>query len=137
MKRERQKRGETLRTFSKRAGLSHTYVSLIEKGYDKRREIEIVPSIDTMAKIAKALGTSLDKLLFEGGFTDEESSEYLYNKNVLKNLNELKESIEKNEQFNVDGSKVDISEEDKLKIMSKIDECINFSKMIKNRNKQS
>lgn len=76
LKKERKERNMTLRDFAKVSGLSHTYVSQLEQGYDKRRDIEIVPTIDALAKIAKGLNMNLDKLLYIAGYTNHENSLY-------------------------------------------------------------
>ena len=50
--------------FGKRSGLSKAYISLLERGKSTRSNKPIVPSIDTLGAIAKAIGVDLDTLVY-------------------------------------------------------------------------
>lgn len=53
---------ESLRSFSRRAELSPTYVSYLEKG-ETQRGNKPAASIDTYKAVSKAVGISLDELI--------------------------------------------------------------------------
>jgi transcriptional regulator with XRE-family HTH domain len=58
--------GFSLREFSEKCGLSHTYIKNLEES-DPRTGKEIVPTVESLGKIAKALNMSLEELLKEIG----------------------------------------------------------------------
>lgn len=58
----REEHKESLRSFSKRAGISPTYVSYLEKGETQRGKKPIA-SIETYRNIASAAGITLDSLI--------------------------------------------------------------------------
>ena len=131
LKEEREKRNWSLRDFDKKSGLSYAYLSQLEKGYDKK-SVEIIPSISTMSKIAKALNISLDELIVIAGYNENSNEE---NKDINVQLKELKKLVRDNELLTLEGEKFNLSDDDRLKIMAKIDECINVSNMLKKRTK--
>ena len=57
----------SLREFSNKCGISHTYINKLEKGADPRTGKPIEPTLDTVIKIAKALGKTTADLLTELG----------------------------------------------------------------------
>ncbi len=59
--------GFSLREFSEKCGLSHTYIKNLEES-DPRTGKEIVPTVDSLEKIARALNMSLEELLKETGY---------------------------------------------------------------------
>ncbi|MTD31835.1 helix-turn-helix domain-containing protein [Planomicrobium sp. YIM 101495] len=59
---------KSLRTVSDEAGISHTYLSTLEKGYDPRTQKGRKPNPDVLKKIAKALGTDYNDLMFAAGY---------------------------------------------------------------------
>lgn len=66
---------ESLRDASKRSGVSHNYLSLLEKGTDPRTKAPIKPSPETLKKLAEAYNYSYEELMNAAGYLDE-SSEY-------------------------------------------------------------
>ena len=62
IKNYREEHKESLRSFSRRAELSPTYVSYLEKG-ETQRGNKPAASIDTYKSVAKAVGISLDELI--------------------------------------------------------------------------
>lgn len=65
----RQLRGdEPLREAAKRAGISHTYLSQLEKGVDTRTGKTIRPSVDTLKGLAKAYKYPYSNLLEAAGY---------------------------------------------------------------------
>lgn len=60
----RQLRGnESLRDVAKRAGISHSYLSHLEKGVDPRTGKPLKPSADTLKGLARAYNYPYEKLL--------------------------------------------------------------------------
>lgn len=53
----------SLREFSKKCGLSHTYIDKLEKGVDPRSQKPVEPTLDALEKISTAINLSLDELL--------------------------------------------------------------------------
>lgn len=60
----------SLREFADRCDLSHTYIDKLEKGVDPRSKKSVEPTVETVSKIASAMGMSLDELLQRSGYTD-------------------------------------------------------------------
>ena len=48
--------------FAKRCGLSKSYISMLEKGKHPQNERNLIPQIDTLAKIAKGMNTDLSTM---------------------------------------------------------------------------
>ena len=53
----------TMQEFADKAGLSKGYVSMLEKGKHPQSNRPLIPSIETVGKIASAIGISVDELL--------------------------------------------------------------------------
>lgn len=68
----------SMRDFSKRCGLSHTYIAALEKNIDSRTGKPIAPTLDTVKLVAKALNISIDELL---KILDDEQ-EFIVNENA-------------------------------------------------------
>lgn len=62
---------ESLRDVAKRSGVSHTYLSILERGYDLRSKKPVKPTSDTLRLLAKAYHYPYDELLKIAGITDE------------------------------------------------------------------
>ena len=61
-------RGEmSLRDFAEKCGISHTHLDSIEKGVDPRTGKPVRVTIETLKKIAKAMGMSINDLLIQSG----------------------------------------------------------------------
>lgn len=64
----REKRGKrSLREIEKLSGVSHTYLSSLEKGTDPRSGNEIIPSPEVLAKLSEALGVPYLILMDKAG----------------------------------------------------------------------
>ena len=61
----REEHGLSLRAFAEKCGFSHAYVNKLEKGIDPKSKKEVIPTIDTLEKIADAMNISLGELLKE------------------------------------------------------------------------
>ncbi|NMM52035.1 helix-turn-helix domain-containing protein [Paenibacillus aquistagni] len=79
----------TLREAAEMIGISHTYLSNLEKG-DKTK-----PSIETLKKIAEAYNYPYATLLIEAGYFDEMKSDIHqeYNKNIKEMIENLLEFV--------------------------------------------
>jgi len=55
----------SMQEFADKAGLSKGYISMLEKGKHPQNSRDIVPSIETVNKIAIAMGISIDELLMQ------------------------------------------------------------------------
>lgn len=53
----------SLRDFASRCGLSHTYISALEKNIDPRTGKPIAPTLDTVKYVAKGMNTSIEEVL--------------------------------------------------------------------------
>ena len=53
----------SMQAFADKCGLSKGYISMLEKGRHPQNNKEIIPSIDTVQKVASAMGITVDKLL--------------------------------------------------------------------------
>lgn len=53
----------SLRDFAQRCGLSHTYISALEKNIDPRTGKPIAPTLDTVKYIANGMNTSVEDVL--------------------------------------------------------------------------
>ena len=53
----------TMQELADKSGLSKGYISMLEKGIHPQNGKEIVPSIETVQKLAKAMNTTVDALL--------------------------------------------------------------------------
>jgi transcriptional regulator with XRE-family HTH domain len=62
---------ETLRDAAARIGVSHTYLSILEKGYDQRSGKPIKPTADTLKLISKAYDYPYEELLKLAGILEE------------------------------------------------------------------
>lgn len=71
----RLERGISLREFSSDLGISHAYLNKLEKGIDPRTGKPVIPSIETLTKIAEGLSIPAKEFLELCGYFDEESEE--------------------------------------------------------------
>ena len=53
----------SLRDFARRCGLSHTYISALEKNIDPRTGKPIAPTLDTIKYISKGMNLSIEEIL--------------------------------------------------------------------------
>ena len=59
----RRKKGLSLRGAAAAIGISHTYLSALEKGYDPRSGTKVSPSQAVLIKICSAYGLDMSKVL--------------------------------------------------------------------------
>ena len=70
-----QVRGESLTSLAAKAGISRGYLTALRNGVNPSTGGPAEVSVETMRKLAGAMGMSLEKLLYLAGFTDSESEE--------------------------------------------------------------
>lgn len=58
----------SLREVAKLTGLSHSYISDVEKGYTRTSQTPISPSIDTLQRFSEAYNYPLEKILQSAGY---------------------------------------------------------------------
>ena len=66
----RKKDNSSLREFSERLGISHTYLDKLEKGYDPRTKKPVAPTVETVNMIADSLKMPREELMRIGGFIE-------------------------------------------------------------------
>lgn len=59
----RNERKMSLRAFAEKCGLSHTYISALEKNIDPRTNKPIAPTLDTVKFVSKGMGISIEEIL--------------------------------------------------------------------------
>lgn len=65
----------SLRDFAKQCDLSHSYVAKLRKGYDPITKKTVVPSIDTIEKLAKGMNMDLEYLLTMSKYLDDDKEQ--------------------------------------------------------------
>lgn len=91
-------RGEdSLRDAKKKTGLSHNYISILEKGYDPRTGSPMRPSPDSLKAYAEGYNFPYTKLLIAAGYiTYDQMQEALLENtdSILKQYLKQKDSID-------------------------------------------
>lgn len=101
IKEYRQENSLSLREFSKKCNLSHTYIDKLEKGIDTRSGKVVEPTLDAVEKISSALGITLNELLIAIGKiednTKEKNKDIKYIEDTINKLNSIgkKEAIKR------------------------------------------
>lgn len=88
LKEKRSEMGLSLRDAANLVGVSHTYLSILEKAKDPRSSSPIVPTIETLQMISKAYNINTNILLTLAGYDD-----------ITINKNESKTHIESTHEF--------------------------------------
>ena len=118
IKRYREKNNLSLRDFAKKANVSHTYISMLEKNYNPATKKEPVVNTINLNNIALALGIGLDELI------DNISNDTIVELKAKPKKVELKE-IKSSELFlNPD---LDLSEMVRIPIVSTVPASFNKS----------
>lgn len=71
----------SLRDFASRCGLSHTYISALEKNIDPRTGKPIAPTLDTVKYVAKGMNISIEEILK----VLDEQQEFIINQDLPSN----------------------------------------------------
>jgi len=82
IKEYRTKNKMSLRDFASRCGLSHTYISALEKNIDSRTGKPIAPTLDTVKYISKGMNMQIEDIL---KILDDEQ-EFIVNEEVSKSF---------------------------------------------------
>lgn len=67
---------ESLRSFAEKCGISHTHLDSIEKGIDPRTGKAVSVTVETLKKIANAMGMTVNDLLIKSG--DVKAEDLIY-----------------------------------------------------------
>lgn len=78
---------KSLRKVAEETGLSHSYISDVEKGYRRDTKTPINPSPDTLKRLSDAYRYPYKKLLEVAGYIEEDNDSEEYN--PLDEINEL------------------------------------------------
>lgn len=109
----------SLREASKLTGISHNYLSIVERGVDPRSGAPVSPTPETLKKIAESYNYSYDTLMRLAGYIEEENE----NKSPVEKLIEYldleltNEEIKERMNFRIDS--IALTDED-------VDEFIAF-----------
>ena len=83
----RKYRGDlSLRDFAKKCGISHTHLDSIEKGFDPRTGKEVRVTVDTLKKIANAMGLTINELLTVSGEIEDDNDSIDKKKEYIKTI---------------------------------------------------
>ncbi len=66
---------KSLREAAKKAGISHTYLSIVESGVDLRSGSPVNPTPETLKSLAKAYNYSYESLMSVAGYIEEDKKE--------------------------------------------------------------
>lgn len=86
----------SLRDFADKCGVSHAYIDKLEKGIDPRSGKPVVPTLDTVEKVSKALEKTKESVLKEIGFAFTNEDIQLTpkdEKNIEKDIEALKNKL--------------------------------------------
>lgn len=64
----------SLREISKRSGVSHNYLNIVEKGVDPRSGTPVEPSPETLKKLANAYDYDYEKLMIAAGYLSNDTA---------------------------------------------------------------
>lgn len=71
IKNYRKEHAMSLRDFADKCGISHSYIARLETGIDPRNGKPVEPTVEVVARIASAMGMTLDELLQRTGYLPE------------------------------------------------------------------
>lgn len=133
---------ESLRDVSKRAGISHNYLSQLEKGVDPRTGKQIRPTPETLKRLADAYNYDYKEIMKIAGYIDEEENG---NQNtelpeltpkdereIARDLERILHSLDHADGLaSYDGSTInDIDDEDKELLRSSLETSLKIAKRI-------
>ena len=105
IKARRERMGLSLRDFAEECRLSHSYIKNLEDG-DPRTGKEITPTLSSLEKIAPVFGMSVEDLLVEIGFIQNQGKEFVPGNLLLlrgdKSYKEICQEISEKTGENVD-----------------------------------
>lgn len=80
---------ESLRSVAKRAGVSHNYLSIVEKGVDPRTGAPVKPSPDTLRSLSRAYNYPYKDLMLVAGYSEIDDQDEQEIESVTKSINAL------------------------------------------------
>lgn len=86
---------ESLRDVGRRSGVSHNYLSLVEKGIDPRSGTPINPSPETLKRLSEAYKYPYVDLLVKAGYLEEAHAEVSKRDHIEASKNKVIEEFEK------------------------------------------
>jgi transcriptional regulator with XRE-family HTH domain len=93
----------SLRDAGKLIGISHAYLSSLEKGIDSRNNLPIKPTPETLERISKAYGFSYEFLMKLAGYLTEDADKV----DIQKLSSKLREQFNHNPQgFTLSGEPI-------------------------------
>lgn len=98
----------SLRAISEISGVSHNYLSIIEKGVDPRTRSPVSPSPETLRKLSEAYNYSYEELMIKAGY-------------IIKKDEDLEPHLEMAKIF-YPSSQMELSENEKQKIKIEMNE---------------
>lgn len=99
---------DSLREASKKTGLSHNYISIVEKGVDPRSGSPIKPSPDTLRAYESGYNCSYDELMRVAGYIDGQDDRTPVNKLIeYLELELTDEEIMERMTFKIDSMTLD------------------------------
>lgn len=136
IKEYRNKNNLTLREFANICGLSHSYINLLEKGVDSRSNKPVEPTLDTIEKVSKAMGSTSEDILKETGFIVNEPSttKTSLNINEQEQLDKEAKNILDNFAISLSKNKEYLQDEDYLVLEATIRSALETIKL-KNKEK--
>lgn len=66
---------DSLREASKKTGLSHAYISMLEKGVDPRSNMPLKPTPETLKAYSQGYHYPYEELMKKAGYMDEQSED--------------------------------------------------------------
>lgn len=67
-----------MRDVAKRAGISHTYLSIVEKGFDLRSGSPVNPTPETLKALSLAYNHSYEDLMLRAGYIEVNDKESVF-----------------------------------------------------------
>lgn len=89
----------SLREASKKTGISHNYLSIIERGVDPRSGAPVNPTPETLNKLSEAYNYPYTKLMSVAGYLDENSVENEeFDEEFIVTMNKFIDALQKDEE---------------------------------------
>ncbi len=89
LKAKRTEQRMSVREFAKVLRISHSYLVIIERGYDTRSKKPVAPTIEILNHIAHGLGITLVELLYHSNYIDDCDIQFAENSIVIKEFLQL------------------------------------------------
>jgi transcriptional regulator with XRE-family HTH domain len=126
-----------LRAIAENTGLSHSYISDIEKGFRRGTKVPIHPSPDTLKRLAQAYNFPYEELMKVAGYIEEEDKKEINTYDSLSEINKLvkKYGIEQMGFFDIEEWK-NLSPDDLLLLEEQFKLIVKLAKQRNERNEE-